>query len=808
MRNKTGVVLVTMVSFLLGGMISYRALAEKKPSETVVIYGSKGGWIHKHAAEEFAKYVNLMTGERVRVINDEALLPGGEKIVLLGNSTINKMTKKLEDKQLLNLSQLLPSDEEGFVIKSIKSGGKEYLLLAGTRNIGTLYAVYDYLERFCQVGFFRDGDYVPKKEKIPFSNIEVVTQPRFKYRSASFSGAYRAFAKFEPTFWDLGEWKRQFDWMAKRKLNLGGVDLFWTDEFSGIAPELAWPELGKAGEEELLDVLKGANSVAWVWPLEYRTKLTKDLLSYGRSLGIKFTYWSNYDCVPGKFKTLHPEFKYPRSDAYGNLFISMDDPEAREYLKKYLQTLIDLYGTDHIYVYGAYAEAAMAETAEESVRIKTEATHKFNLFFKEVDPEAIWFCSTWDFNYPHWNKESVKKYLTAMSKEIPILLYDADSEMSVPGKYEKHGDFYGINWCFGVMNSFGGDDNLHGNIDNIIQKVKAVSQAPKTKNCVGLLMTEELINDNIFLWHLVSKLAWDPAVVDKEEFLRDYALRRYGEGSAPNMHKSLSRLVEAVYTIPPGNYDNIATVYSPERPERYDTPNCPYYQFQRMEVNCEQSFPLFKEREGFIPIELRHLERTLPPLKQAIKLALLEKENQVQNKLYENDLVDMARVYLGLVNNSQLIALYQAFKEGDYGGFEKKARDVERTLDAIEKILSTREDFSLEVMMGQIEKVPGTNRYTRETIKQTVLFWDYVNRDCFEIMHYYYRPKLGAYVSTLREYLKKGVREISKSDVEPSFKQILAGWKQGPIVVEKKFKYKGTTIEAIEEALRAEEGAR
>ena len=114
--------------------------------------------LEKHAAEEFAKYAGQMTGSPPAVQEQVQSRAGRESTwVSVGQtSVLDELAKKGAIR--------LPADlgEEGFLVKSAKSDGLSYLVIVGGSPKATLYAVYDYLESFCKVGFFGDGENIPR----------------------------------------------------------------------------------------------------------------------------------------------------------------------------------------------------------------------------------------------------------------------------------------------------------------------------------------------------------------------------------------------------------------------------------------------------------------------------------------------------------------------------------------------------------------------------------------------------------------------------------------------------------------------
>ena len=59
-------------------------------------------------------------------------------------------------------------------------------VLVGGSPRGTLYAVYHYLEASCRVGFFADGEHIPRLGEIPVRGIDLVERPRWLPRRSPY----------------------------------------------------------------------------------------------------------------------------------------------------------------------------------------------------------------------------------------------------------------------------------------------------------------------------------------------------------------------------------------------------------------------------------------------------------------------------------------------------------------------------------------------------------------------------------------------------------------------------------------------
>ncbi len=205
---------LALVAFVVAPGGSCRAASSIPADENVgIVVNRQGEWQENHAAQELSRYLLEITGKKVPVLDEGDRAARGKKYLFLVGET--SVSKGLAEKGLLEIGEIAGS--EGFLIKSVREGGKDYLALLGGKGTGTLYAVYTYLEDYLRVGFFSDGDRVWKSEELAFGGIDRREKPRFDDRITlwceSSGGVYRG------QMWDLDEWQQVIDWMAQNKLN-------------------------------------------------------------------------------------------------------------------------------------------------------------------------------------------------------------------------------------------------------------------------------------------------------------------------------------------------------------------------------------------------------------------------------------------------------------------------------------------------------------------------------------------------------------------------------------------------------------
>ncbi|MFQ5585132.1 MAG: alpha-glucuronidase family glycosyl hydrolase, partial [Calditrichia bacterium] len=153
------------------------ATANMKPVK--IFIGTSATWIEKHAAEELQKYVEAITGVKWEIIS---LGPADKHLrkaftVAIGRAETNPIVRELIDAGKIRLSDDFPG-QDGLIVQSASLKNRNYLVIGGSQDVGTLYGVYHYLENACGCGFFADGEYIPKSREVPLKNISYVEKAR------------------------------------------------------------------------------------------------------------------------------------------------------------------------------------------------------------------------------------------------------------------------------------------------------------------------------------------------------------------------------------------------------------------------------------------------------------------------------------------------------------------------------------------------------------------------------------------------------------------------------------------------------
>ncbi|MBI2844060.1 MAG: alpha-N-acetylglucosaminidase C-terminal domain-containing protein [Armatimonadetes bacterium] len=686
-------------------------LVPKQGSPAAIMLGPQATSAERHAAEEFSSYIGQMTGARLKTIS--GLESAGRSVVLIGRPETNPVIAKLVRMGKLRLSADSPG-LDGFIIKTIADGDRTYLVLGGSADRSALYAVYDFLERFCHVGFFWDCERVPKTKSLEFGDIDFSSRPYFEERQNMQGCAIM----YSAQYWGWKDWKREVDWAAKKKFNIFHVYIGYY-----VAAHEAVKAMGvEAPEPTARD--------------KAQAELAKKLVAYAHSIGLRTVTTIGIGEVPPAFKRRYPDtgyFEVAWLDYPAKLFIHPGDPLFTRYMTEMVRQLDRLYGTDHLYETAPYPETTPGASQDEKRELVVQFAKAVSNVAASVTPKGKLFMSGWAFiDRKYWTDDQIKAFLDVIPNEILTLNDVAD-------KYAELNYFYGKQWGFSRLHSFGGNTHLHGDMPGLVKSMQGLVTDRRARNCKAFYLNPEIIRHNPFYFDLAAKLGWDPLAVKLDDYVSDYALRRYGEEPAVGMESCLRELIQSVYS----RYDYVGPSY--------------------------QSVPALDQRESLVSYT-----RSLPFLKKALKIALEQSDRQAGNECFKRDLVDIGKEYLGNVITQSHLDLLAAFRAKDRGAFAAAAERIRSGMDALETVVGLCPDYYLAEEINRAVKSPYSMKPADAVVDVRTVrsVWgdfehydsvlDYARKDMLELVKYYYRPRMELLISHLDECLKNGKEPSAK----------------------------------------------
>ena len=190
---------------------------------------------YRLAAQAFRSMYAQVTGKTLPIVHAD---DGCSDLYVIGSDSVNDyVMDRVLDLELNTLPLRYGTDD--YCLLSHKDGNRKVLILAGGRGRSTLYAVYDYFERYADCHYFWDGDVIGHHEFLPMEDIRVSETPRFDYRGTRYF-AHRGLKRFQAEHWSFDDWKRELDWLVKKRMNFFmlriGMDDIWQKAFPQDVP--------------------------------------------------------------------------------------------------------------------------------------------------------------------------------------------------------------------------------------------------------------------------------------------------------------------------------------------------------------------------------------------------------------------------------------------------------------------------------------------------------------------------------------------------------------------------------------------
>ena len=704
------------------------------PAATIVL-GSGSTRLERLAGKELSRYIHIITGHRLPIEHR----PGSASTnMLLGSSRTHPIIAELTRDGAIALPEEL-DDTDGFALITTRYRGLPCLVIACGRGPACLYAVYHLLAQYCHVGFFGDRERVPRRRDLTLPSMHDIRLPWFEGRQ-NLQGCS---AFYTSRYWDWDDWRREIDWSVKRGFNVLHVSLG-----ARVLEYEAWRAIGVDAEPPTTTDRVHAD-------------LARQCTEYAHDLGLRVaTPAGTTGLVPLTAREAHPEatfFEMQWFDYTPQLFLHPSDPLFEQLLATRLRLADQIYGPSELYSLDVYAEMEPPGTLEEREEAKRAFSRAAVAALRKHKPQAKWVVSGWGFvERKYWPMEHIRAVLEPFPDDM-LVLNDLTSNYTtsegLTRLYRETDGFFGKTWGWTVFHCFGGNTHLHGDLPGLIEGAQEVRAYPSAK---WSYHAPEAIRHNALYYDLACQLAWKPANVSLEGFLRDYAVRRYGEEGANAMFPVLERLVETVYSW----YD-------------MNDWHGPIYQFTPVDPDK----PWWHKRAGFVPV-----------LRQATEAALAAAPLLESEACYQRDLVDIAKEYAGNVVTAATIDLWRA---SDECSFWRLADRVLLGLDAVQAIVSALPEYRIQEEIERATRPPYDlpREQARREIRTryTVLIdfehydtlLDYARRDMYELVKHYYRPRMELLIGHVaksleakrppsQEWLHDSSRDIARQFIEGS----------------------------------------
>jgi len=698
--------------------------------------------IYDHAANIFRRMYAEVTGISLAISETDDKV---SDLVVIGSDSVNDFAmNEFLDESTPSFGIRYGTDD--YCMRSYIKNGRRILILAGGRGRSTVYAVYDFFERFAGCSYFWDGDVIPKKDNIEINDFDILEKPRFEYRGLRYF-AHRGLKRFQAEHWSLEDWKFEIDWMMKKRLNFFmlriGMDDVW---------QRAFPEYVKYPDEYLnIEDEKGYNDRSDFWTLKYRGELREKLLAYAREMDLIYptdcgtmTHW--YSRTPNSYlEDRKPEFAIQEETHYtefdsGKVWNFLD----KEYMDDYMhltKTMVNEYEkrTDYFHTIGL-GERNMFRDKAKNTRVKLVAYRRIAETLRENYPNSKLFIASWDF-IGWWKSEDVQKLVAEFDPERTIIL-DYTSEVNDPEQsFVNWGVVNKFPWIFGLFHAYESESELRGPYDRSDERLRIAADDPY---CKGLIVWPELSHSDPVMLEYVAENSWSPLKKNISEIVSEFCRKRYGS-YADKMDNLWQKYLPFLKL---GDWCG----YSRRQPD--DEKYIEYYPKWHTHSDLwVKIFDVFKDRhsdafrqnmEWKLSQMMEQFDNVLTVLRGLANLT-----EQWNDEFFRRDAIDIIRTAASRFLNQLFISILFYFD--DKSTLSKKTACYLDLLEATKKLLALSSDFSMLATLNALHDTAPTNPKFERTLKENIGN-RYCRQPAYELMDSLFRREAEVLFSWMADH--------------------------------------------------------
>ncbi len=412
--------------------------------------------------------------------------------------------------------------------------GDTAVTITGSNLRSVWYGLYDLLERRGGCHWFWDGDVVPKRDSLDFTNLNVKEEAHFEYRGIRYF-AHRGLTRFQAEHWGPEDWRKEIDWILKRRLNVFMLRIGQDDLFQLTFPDTcSYPDPSKP----LPGTGKGYDDRSLFWSLQYRGELRKRLQKYAFERGLlapedfgTMSHWYSRtpeDFLDKKQPPFLPQEVNHYSERNGRVWDIRDEKWADEYWKL-TKTAVAQYGVGApppqlLHTIGL-GERRCYKDRQRNFDLKIEALDKFLARAHRDYPDSKVLIAGWDF-YSTWKPDEVKALLPRLDPERDII-WDYEADVS-------HGTNHFLNWglvgkfpyTYSIFLAYEKALDARANYPIIEERQKAVQNDPF---CKGYIFWPESSHTDTLCLRFFTENAWSAKPVPHGDVLDEMCASRYGE---------------------------------------------------------------------------------------------------------------------------------------------------------------------------------------------------------------------------------------------------------------------------------------
>lgn len=500
---------------------------------------------------------------------------------------------------------------------------------------------------------------VPQKER-----HETDLKYRYDFNYCTYS--------YTMAFWDWDRWEKEIDWMALHGINLPlavvGADVVWYNVLTKLGYTkdeinefIAGPAFQGWWLMNNLEGWGGPNPDSWY---KQRETLQKQILKRMREYGIRPVLPGYSGMVPHNAKErlglnvsdpgLWCGYRRPA-------FLQPTDPRFNEIADLYYKEMSRLYGKADFYSMDPFHEGGNVAGVDLNA-----AGQAIWGAMKKANPKAVWVAQAWQAN----PRQKMIENLPAGDLIVLDLFAESRPQWGDPEStwYRKEG-FGKHDWLYCMLLNYGGNVGLHGKMKHVIDEFYKAKTSSFGKTMKGVGMTMEGSENNPVMFELLCELPWRPARFDKDEWLKNYTVARYGKADKA-VQDAWLLLSNTIYNCPAKNTQQ----------GTHESVFCGRPDYDVYQVSSWSEMEPYYKPEDII---------------RAAGIMLSAADRFKGNNIFEYDLIDIVRQAVAEKGRLVYPIMIDAYKAGEKELF---AASSQRFLDLIllqDKLLAARPEFKV-----------------------------------------------------------------------------------------------------------------
>ena len=645
---------------------------------------------------------------------------------------------------------------------SIVSGSA--VTITGSNLRSVLYGVYDLLERRAGCHWFWDGDVVPKKESIDLSGLDIHEEAHFEYRGLRYF-AHRGLTRFQAEHWGFEDWKKEIDWILKRRLNVFMLRIGQDDLFQRTFPDVCgYPDPSKP----LPGTGEGYDDRSLFWSLQFRGELRRRLQAYAFERGLMapedfgtMTHWYSRtpeDFLAKKNPPFLPQATRGYSEKNGLVWDVRDEKWADEYWKL-TKTAVDAYGKGApqqlLHTIGL-GERRCYTNRQDNFNLKIEVLEKFLARAHRDYPDAKVLLAGWDF-YFTWFPDEVKALVGRLDPKRDIIWdYEGDAtrdwrkEMQgLNNNFTQWGVVGKFPYTYSIFLAYESALDTRANYPLIEERQRIVQNDPA---CVGYILWPESSHTDTLCLRYFTANAWAKEAVPHGKVLDEFCTSRYGVLAGRMKAIWEKALPVSMLCDWRDNYGRFVTKRRPNLPPHDDKMIAAWKQ------PVENVQTVFKELAD-IPWSDEFLRR------DTIDIARMVLDRMIILRIFElsRDVAAWRNYKLGEVQSSATAADAQK-RVSPAAALVARAKNLADLCDLMADVLALHTDYSLWesfLRLDAVEKVRNPD-FPKTLLDNASC--SYCRSHQYELARHWYAPRMKNMALRLADAVTAGNRKVKLFD--------------------------------------------